>query len=549
MNFVQCDEIKGIQQGDNNCWMTAFLGMFIINDEALLWFMMNFLDPALIKTRFTDSNGFSDITRKVIIDLQTNMRKIVLALHQGENIDIETCHELPSIILSRAKGIISSSTIPESVGVQREGYGSYPVMVLQDMFELFRIKEFKVPSFKKGLNIIKKYIVPFDMTRLGTSSTSELTEIATTLKDYNEDYYIMYIDRGIYNLRQDRRISTEVSKDVMINNISYNLVSMQVINRGHVVSVPKCGDHWYMNESNLVEKQKKMVKLNSLNGIPQIVLNKYQVTNPWVDRPEIIDSIHDYNYKRDNVILFYTKPYLSVKDKYEERLTQKYWDMSGETALTIEQKIERKKEINKQIKLVQKQINSLIYDFELVFDPSIENTNNMTRIIAVEKDIENPLPAIRKQMLDTLLNSRKNFIKTTPIEIIKTEEHIDDIKARYDNAIHPFSNVFNINIITNSRTKIENINVLGEELSQLYIKLGEAKTDLIDEQIFLDLLKFINDRVNAKYHATTAPAAAASGYGTSGTALPEIEVDDRMYYNTSWGGGTSNTVVYNLFKK
>jgi hypothetical protein len=191
--------------------------------------------------------------------------------------------------------------------------------------------------------------------------------------------------------------------------------------------------------------------------------------------------------------------------------------MSEETPLTVEQKIERKKEINKQIKLRLKQIKSLIFDFELVFDTSVEDTSNITRIIAVEKDIENQLPAKRTQILDTLMGMYKLLKDTIHPKNIMTVDDISNLELRYIQSVSAFSDVFNINLSTSNYFKrIGNINAIRGELSTLYIQLGEIKTDMIDEVKFLELLKFINDRVNAKYLSTIVNSgAAASGTGIS----------------------------------
>ena len=375
MKFVKCEDIKGIPQGDKNCWMTAFLGMFTINDEALLWFMLNFLDPRLIKTRF---EGYDDKTRKIIIELQTIMRNLVLDLHHGKVIDVDKCHKLPHIILNEAKKAMGDTSYVDTKkhGVQLKGEGAFPVTVIQDMFELFRIPEIKVPTFNTKYEKITKYIFALEMFTLSKISTTKIIELLSSINDYSEDYYFLYLDKGINSLSESQRKPSEVSNEVIINNINYDLVSMQVINNGHVVSLPKCNDSWFMHESGLVKEQQKMVKLKNDNGLPMLNgNNKYSL---YKDSPNhspkygfIHNHISKYNYKRDNVILFYIKPYPLIKHKYEKRLQERYWNIQGDLNI---------KKINREIKFYKKQINSLIFNFELLFEPT-ENHYNKTRII------------------------------------------------------------------------------------------------------------------------------------------------------------------------
>ena len=498
MEFVSCGEIKGIPQGDSNCWMTAFLGMFIINDETLLWFMMNFLDPALIKTRF---GGYDEETRKVIIDMQILMRKIVLDLHRGKIVSVDECHMIPSIILNRAKIILGETSVSHD-GVQKRGKGANPIVVIQDMFELFKIPEVKFPYSENQYFIDSQYVLSVDMTTINSISPKNLTKFANSLANYSEDYYLLnFFRRDPQFSFPNRDARTDfVSSDVVINDITYNLKSMQIMNPKHVVSLPKCNREWYMHESNLVKAERKMVKLASYNKMPAFNGNgSYIIKNPenYNRTSDYINSIiSEYNYMRDDTIFLYLKPYHLLRHKYEQRLREKYWDTSADKEISV---TERKRDINKRIKELQNKVNTLIFDFELIFDPSVEYKLDKTRILAREKNsIERPDQ--RKKILDKLVRQRNEIKRLIKAKSIITNRDIEKIENMYFNTLKSsqFARLYNFEIFRSNVQRIGAIRKARENIKKLFTELGELKTGTTDEVEFLELLKFINDRVKSR---------------------------------------------------
>jgi uncharacterized coiled-coil protein SlyX len=242
-----------------------------------------------------------------------------------------------------------------------------------------------------------------------------------------------------------------------------------------------------MHDSEYVKLSNKMLKLNS-NQLPYIINNAYRIA----DDQQFVDfkNINKYNYKRDSSILLYLKPYSLVKDKYEKRLTEKYWNITG-IDVSDDEKNKIKLELNKEIRKINKNIRSLMYNYELIFNKTdSQNHFDKTRIIISEKN--GIVAPIEREQIKAKLKKVYDKLLTSKIQSnITRQKNIIDIEKKYINSINSHSNKFNIELVTSSGQRIAAIRKAKDKLEILYQKLGEIKTEN-DEIEFLKLLKFAN---------------------------------------------------------